>query len=309
MHKISGTYCASLTPVNEDYSINKKLFLSHCQNLLSQNIDGLAIFGTTGEANSFNVDEKIEALQFLIENNINVKDLIPGTGQCSIQDTVRLTKTCSSLNVKAVLVLPPFYYKNVTDEGIINYFRRVVEEVNDNNLKYILYNIPKVSGVSISFDMIEKLIRLFPNNIVGMKDSSDDLDNMLKVTKYFNNFSLFSGSDSLALKVCKHGGAGAITATANISGKLLSFIVKNCHNNLEIENFDLLQDLQERIRETLFSHEQISALKAYLSIQEKNDEWNRVNPPLQKILNPSSHKTIIGLIQLLKTMDELIPPS
>jgi len=309
MHKISGTYCASLTPVNEDCSINKKLYLSHCQNLLNQKLDGLAVFGTTGEANSFNVDEKIEALQFLIENNIDAKNLLPGTGQCSIKDTVRLTKICSSLNVKAVLVLPPFYYKNVTDEGVINYFRRVVEEVNDNNLKYILYNIPKVSGVSISFDMIEKLIKLFPNNIVGMKDSSGDLDNMLKIIKYFNNFSLFSGSDSLALRVCKHGGAGAITATANISGKLLSFIVNNCHKKSEIENFNLFQDLQVKIRETLFTHEQISALKAYLSIQEKNEGWNRVNPPLQKISNPSSHKTIIGLIQLLKKMDELIPSS
>jgi 4-hydroxy-tetrahydrodipicolinate synthase len=307
MYKIKGVFGAALTPINSDYSINYKLFHSHCQWLLTQGLDGLGIFGTTGEANAFNVEEKINALQFLIDNHINPNHLMPGTGQCSVTDTVRFTKKCAELKVRAVLVLPAFFYKGVTDEGVIEYYKRVVEEVGDNNLHYVLYHIPQTSGVNISFDVIEKLLKLYPNNIVGMKDSSGNLDNMLKITKFFNEFSLFSGSDSLALKVCKRGGAGAITATSNISGKLLSFIVTNHKEESSIDNFQELQLLQVKIREMLFTHEPVSALKAILSVKQDNQEWNRVNPPLCRIENPQSNKTIIGLIELLRKMDELVP--
>ena len=307
MHKIHGTYCAALTPLNTDYSINKELFLEHCSNLLSQGLDGLAIFGTTGEGNSFNVNEKIEAVNYLIDNNIGADKLIPGTGQCSIKDAVIYSKAIAKLKVKTVLVLPAFYYKNVSNEGVVEFYKRVIEEVGESDLKYILYNIPQVSGVSIGFEVIEQLIKLFPNNVVGMKESSGNLDNMLKITKYFNNFSLFSGSDSLALKVCRSGGAGAITATSNISGKLLSYIVNNYKKESSIENFQSLQKLQVQIRETALTHEPISALKAFLSVKNNEEEWNRINPPLTVISNPSSHKTVISLLTLIKKMEELLP--
>ena len=309
MHKINGVFSAALTPINENYTINLSSYLSHCQWLLKQNLSGLGIFGTTGEANAFNVAEKIQALEFLIDNNIASNQLMPGTGQCSVSDTVRFTKKCSALKVRAVLVIPAFFYKGVSDEGVIEYYKRVIEEVGDNNLQYVLYHIPQTSGVPITFDIIEKLIKLYPNNVVGMKDSSGDLDNMLKITKFFNGFSLFSGSDSLALKVCKHGGAGAITATSNISGKLLSFIINNYKDESSIENFQELQILQEKIRQTLFTHEPVSALKAFMSVKYSKNEWNRVNPPLHKINNPENHKTVIGLMHLIKKMDELVPAS
>ena len=307
MHKIHGTYCAALTPLNTDYSINKELFLEHCNNLLSEGLEGLGIFGTTGEGNSFNVNEKIEAVNYLIDNNIGADKLIPGTGLCSVSDTVLYSKVIAKLKVKAVLVLPAFYYKNVSNEGVVAFYKRVIEEVGESDLKYILYNIPQVSGVSIGLEVIEQLIKLFPNNVVGMKESSGNLDNMLKITKYFNNFSLFSGSDSLALKVCRSGGAGAITATSNISGKLLSYIVNNYKKESSIENFQSLQKLQVQIRETALTHEPISALKAFLSVKNNEEEWNRINPPLTVISNPSSHKTVISLLTLIKKMEELLP--
>ena len=306
MKKILGTYCAALTPLSTDYTINKELFFEHCNNLLLDGLDGLAIFGTTGEGNSFSVQEKIEAGNYLINNNISPDKLVPGTGLCSIRDTVIYSKAIAKLKVKAVLILPAFYYKNVSNEGVIEFYKRVVEEVGDSDLKYILYNIPQVSGVSISFEVIEQLIKLFPNNVVGMKESSGNLDNMLKITKYFNDFSLFSGSDSLALKVCKRGGAGAITATSNISGKLLCYIINNYKKELEIENFQLLQKLQEQIRETSLTHEPISTLKAFLSVKSNNENWNRANPPLIKISHPKDHKTVISLIELVKKMDVLL---
>ena len=306
MHKIKGVFSAALTPINQDYSINFQLFLSHCQWLLTQGLDGLAVFGTTGEANSFTVEEKIEVMQFL-SNNIKSEFLIPGSGQCSIKDTVRLTKEFAKLKTKAILILPPFFYKNISDDGLINFYRNVIENVAESDLKYILYHIPQVSGVSFSFKIIENLIKLYPENIIGMKDSSGDIDNMLKIIKYFDKFSLFSGSDSLALKVRKHGGAGAITATSNICAKLLSFIVKNYKNDQQIQEFKFLQDLLVQIRLTTFREEPISALKGVLSLTSNNESWNNVVPPLKKIISPEKNKNILQLIDLVKKIDKNLP--
>ena len=306
MHKITGTFPAVLTPVNENFSINKNLFLNHCQNLLKEGVDGLAVFGTTGEANSFTVEEKIEVMQFL-SNNIKSEFLIPGSGQCSIKDTVRLTKEFAKLKTKAILILPPFFYKNISDDGLINFYRNVIENVAESDLKYILYHIPQVSGVSFSFKIIENLIKLYPENIIGMKDSSGDIDNMLKIIKYFDKFSLFSGSDSLALKVRKHGGAGAITATSNICAKLLSFIVKNYKNDQQIQEFKFLQDLLVQIRLTTFREEPIRTLKGYLSLINNNENWNNVVPPLKKIISPEKNKNILQLIDLVKKIDKNLP--
>ena len=240
MHKISGVYSAALTPINEDLTINRDLYLRHCQYLMKQGHDGLAIFGTTGEANSFSIKEKCLSIDFLIANRIDPKVLIPGTGSSSVKDSILMTKHADEHGVKGVLLLPPFYYKNVSDEGIIKYYQNIIETVGSDSLKYILYNIPQVSGVEINFNIIENLLKLYPDNVVGIKDSSGDIEGMLKTIKYFDNLALFCGHDSLALKVCKRGGAGAITAGTNIAGKLLSFIIHNYKRENEIENFSLL---------------------------------------------------------------------
>ena len=306
MYKISGTYCASLTPFKEDYSINKRLLLEHCSNLLSQQIDGIAIFGTTGESNSLSIEEKLDAINFLIDNKIEPKKLLPGTGLNSIKDTVFFTKAVAKMKVRGVLVLPPFYYKNVNSEGLISYYTRVVEEVGEKNLHYLLYHFPQMSSVSIDLNVIEKLLSKYPDNIVGIKDSSGDSDNMLKMIKYFKDFAVFSGSDSLALKAVRSGGAGAITAVSNISGQLLNFIIKNWKEESSISNFSELQNLQEEIRSTVFNHQPISVLKAFLSIKDNNPEWNRLLPPLTLLHEPSNNTTIISLLELTKKMNLLL---
>ena len=309
MHNISGVYSAALTPINKDLTINKDLYLRHCQYLMKQGHDGLAIFGTTGEANSFSIKEKCESIDFLIKNKIDPKILIPGTGSTSVDDSIVMTKHAVQHNVKAVLVLPPFYYKNVTDEGVINYYRKIIEDVGANNFFYILYNIPQSSGVSLNFNIIENLLKLYPKNVVGIKDSSGDTDHMLKTIKYFNNLALFCGHDGLALRVCKRGGAGAITAGTNIAGKLLSYIIHNHKREEEINNFSTLQTLMEQIRETLTTSEPISTMKAYFSMVDNISEWNLVMPPLKKIEDPSTHKTVIGLKELISKIDSLISSS
>ena len=309
MHKINGIYSAALTPINDDLSINKNLYLEHCQYLMKQGHDGLAIFGTTGEANSFSIKEKCDTIDFLLSNNLDSNLLIPGTGSSSVEDAIQLTKFAEKNKSRAVLLLPPFYYKNVSDEGIINYFRKIIETVGSSDFHYLLYNIPQTTSVVLNFNIIETLLKLYPNNIVGIKDSSGNIDSMLKTVKYFQDLALFCGHDSLVLKVCKRGGAGAITAGTNIAGRLLSFIINNINKEKEIEDFNSYQALLEKIRETITLEETISVMKAYFSIINKNADWNKVMPPLKSLDNPSNNKTIIRLIELTNKMDELIPSS
>jgi len=306
MHKINGVYSAALTPINEDLSINKKLYLEHCQYLMKQGHDGLAIFGTTGEANSFSIKEKCKAIDFLLSNNIDPQLLIPGTGSSSVEDAIQLTKFAEKHKTRAVLLQPPFYYKNVSDEGILNYFRKIIESVGSSDFHYLLYNIPQTTSVEINFNIIETLLKLYPNNIVGIKDSSGNTDSMLKTVKYFENLALFCGHDSLALHICKRGGAGAITAGTNISGKLLSFIINNKNKDKEIKGFNNYQTLLEQIRETITSEEPISVMKAYFSVINDIPEWNNLMPPLKSLDQPSKNKTIIRLIELTTKMNELI---
>ena len=309
MHKINGIYSAALTPINDDLSINKNLYLEHCQYLMKQGHEGLAIFGTTGEANSFSIKEKCDTIDFLLSNNLDSNLLIPGTGSSSVEDAIQLTKFAEKNKSRAVLLLPPFYYKNVSDEGIINYFRKIIETVGSSDFHYLLYNIPQTTSVVLNFNIIETLLKLYPNNIVGIKDSSGNIDSMLKTVKYFQDLALFCGHDSLVLKVCKRGGAGAITAGTNIAGRLLSFIINNINKEKEIEDFNSYQALLEQIRETITLEEPISVMKAYFSIINKNPDWNKVMPPLKSLDNPSNSKTIIRLIELTNKMDELIPSS
>ena len=306
MHKISGVFSAALTPVKNDLSINKDLYLRHCQYLMRQGHDGLGIFGTTGEASSFSVKERKESLEFLLLNKIDPKVLIPGTGSSSINEAIDMTKHAVNYKVKAILLLPPFYYKNVSDEGLINYYRHVIEKVGDNEMQYILYHIPQYSYAPISFKMIEILLKLYPNNIVALKDSSGDGDRMMKIIKYFNDFAVFCGHDSLALNIVKRGGAGAITAGTNICGKLLCFILKNYNRENEIKNFQELQKLLQQIRQVITTHEPISLMKAYFSITDNIPEWNNVLPPLKKINDPQNHKLVLILKELIKKIDLLI---
>ncbi len=309
MHKISGVFSAALTPIKNDLSINKDLYLRHCQYLMRQGHDGLAIFGTTGESNSLSIKEKKNTLEFLLSNKIDPNILIPGTGSSSLNDAIEMTKHAANYKVKAILLLPPYYYKNISDEGVINFYRHVIENVAEKNMMYILYHIPQNTLVPISFKTIEVLLKLYPNNVVGLKDSSGDSDRMMRIIKYFDNFSVFCGHDTLALNVVKRGGAGAITAGTNVCGKLLNFILKNYKKENEIKNFHDLQKLLEKIRQVIDSHQPISLMKAYFSIVDNISEWNNVLPPLQKIKDPKNHKLVLILKELVKKIDPLISNS
>ena len=303
--KLSGTYGASLTPLNKDFSINHEVFFDHCNKLLDDGADGIAIFGTTGESNLLSVEAKMEAAQSLIDRGLSPYKLMPGTGLASMDESIKLSIYMKNLQIPYALMLPSFYYNNPSDQGVVDYYSNIVESINDKKFKVLLYHIPQVSGVSININIIEKLIRKYPDNIVGIKDSSNDLNNMIETVRNFPDFCVFSGSDSLALPLMQKSGAGAITATANVSVSLLSFIVKNANDKSKNKILEEAHILQDKIRKVVFSQEQISFMKAIMKITSQNDVWENIMPPLIALKEIKNNKNIQESLKLLDQMHKL----
>ncbi|MBI29445.1 MAG: 4-hydroxy-tetrahydrodipicolinate synthase [Alphaproteobacteria bacterium MarineAlpha5_Bin11] len=303
--KISGTFCAALTPLNKDFSINHEVYFEHCKRMLLHGSDGIAIFGSTGEANLLSLDSKMEAMQSLVDRGFNPSKLLPGTGMSSMNESIKLSNLAVKLQMAGALILPSYYYNNPADQGVIDYYTNIIESVNDEKFKILLYHIPQISGVPIKQNIIEALVKKYPDNIVGIKDSSNDLENMINTIKNFPDFCVFSGSDSLALPVMQGGGAGAITATANISVKLLSFIVKFAKNSDRSQELKKAHILQDSIRKIVFSQEQISFMKAIMRINTKDSIWENIMPPLVSLNDFNNNNNIKKIQELLIEMNDL----
>src|SRR2546423_9069518 len=209
--RIRGVLAPVVTPFRADGSPDKERFIAHCQWLLAQNC-GLAVFGTTSEANSLAFEERSTLLDGLVATGVDMSRLIVGTGCCSLTETVKLTSQAVRHGCAGVLMLPPFYYKGVSEDGLYRYFSVIVQRVGDERLKIYLYHIPPVAVVGITADLVERLPDSYPNTIAGMKDSSGDWNN----TKIFldtfakTGFDVFVGSESFLLANMRNGGAGTI---------------------------------------------------------------------------------------------------
>src|SRR6184192_1287380 len=216
--RIRGVLAPVVTPFKADLSPDCERFIRHCLWLLSQDC-GLAVFGTNSEANSMAAEERSTLLDAVVAAGIDPSRMMPGTGCCSIAETVELTMHAVRHGCAGVLMLPPFYYKDVSEEGLYRYFSEVVQRVGDTRLKIYLYHIPPVAIVGITPKLVERLLKAYPSAIAGMKDSSGDWNN----TKIFldafadNGFDVFVGSESFLLANMRSGGAGTISATANVN--------------------------------------------------------------------------------------------
>src|SRR5882724_6165197 len=233
--RIRGVLAPVVTPFKVDFSPDRERFIRHCQWLLSQNC-GLAPFGTTSEANSMSTDERISLLEVLIAAGIDPSRMMPGTGCCSIVDTVELTAHAVKHGCAGVLMLPPFYYKDVSEEGLYRYFSEVVQRVGDARLRIYLYHIPPVAIVGITPKLVERLLKVYPNAIAGMKDSSGDWNNTKTFLEAFAGsarpgragFDVFVGSESFLLANMRNGGAGTISATANVNPAAIHELYQKC---------------------------------------------------------------------------------
>ena len=233
----AGVLSPVLTPFREDLSPDPERFVAHCRWLLEQGVNGLAVFGTTSEANSLSVGERMQLLDAVIESGISPKLLLPGTGCCSLTDTVQLTGHAVENGCGGVLLLPPFYYKAVNEDGLFAHISEVIQRTADDSLRIYLYHFPGIAVVGYSLDLIERLLKAYPSVVVGLKDSSGDWGNTEAILKGFPDLDVFPGSEVFLLQGLRAGGAGCITATANVNAAA----IRNLYDHWQMSQAESLQ--------------------------------------------------------------------
>ena len=241
----------------------------------------LAIFGTNSEGNSLSEEERTDLLEGLIDAGIDPTRMMPGTGCCSLSETVRLTSRAVSLGCAGVLLLPPFYYKGVTDEGLYRSISETIERVGDARLRVYLYHIPPVSQVGISLGLIERLLKAYPNAIAGMKDSSGDWNNTKAALDRFSKagFDVFVGSETFLLANMRNGGIGAISATANVNPAKIAALYREWSSS----DADAMQGRLDTVRKIFAKYPMIAAMKRAVAQWTGDEDWSRVRPPLVEI--------------------------
>jgi 4-hydroxy-tetrahydrodipicolinate synthase len=289
-HRIEGVLSPVVTPFTADYSPDAGRFVRHCRWLLRSGCSGLAVFGTNSEANSMSVPEKLKLLEALVAGGVPASALMPGTGHCALSDSVEMTRAAVKLGCAGVLMLPPFYYKGVPDEGLYRNFAEVIERVGDERLQLYLYHIPPVSQIPISLALIERLLSKYPGIVAGVKDSSGDWSNTKAMLDNFakGGFDVFAGSEEFLLANMRGGGKGCITATGNINPGAID----NLYRNWRSPDADRLQAAITATRKIVQKHPMISALKNSIAHFGNDPQWKKVRPPLVE-LNAAQEEQLI----------------
>jgi 4-hydroxy-tetrahydrodipicolinate synthase len=275
--RITGVLSPVVTPFTADLAPDAERFVRQCRWLLSQNV-GLAVFGTNSEANSLSVDEKVELLDRLVAAGLDPARMMPGTGHCALPDSVRLTAHAVKAGCGGVLMLPPFYYKGVSDEGLFRGFAEVIERVGDARLHVYVYHIPPVSQVPITLALIERLLKAYPGTVAGVKDSSGDWSNTKAMLDAFaaSGFDVFAGSETFLLANMRGGGKGCISATANVNPGPIARLYATWQG----ADADAQQARLDEIRGTFQKFPMIPALKAAIAHYAADPAWATVRPPL-----------------------------
>ena len=284
MSLIKGIYAASISVLNDNLTLNVSKTISHAEKLIDEGCHGVAMFGSTGQAQLIPVSEKIELLSDLSKSKYNEKYII-GTGLNSLGETINLMKVSSSLGFKKFLIMPPAFYKFGDDE-VINYYSKIIEKIPDSEI--ILYNFGKLCGYTFSLECVMELVKKFPKQIIGVKDSSYNLYENLKL----NNFSVLPGSESKLLRGLEIGCSGIITATCNVSSTLARKVYDDFFNRKQQTINQKLCD----VRNTFEKYNLISGLHAYYSINDPI--YKNILPPLS-ILNSTDKKELINNLEKL----------
>jgi len=293
--RIRGVLSPVVTPFGKDLSPDPERFINQCRWLLTQNC-GLAVFGTNSEANSLSINERIALLDALLAADIDPARMMPGTGCCALTDTVRLTEHAVKAGCAGVLMLPPFYYKDVTEEGLYRTYSEIVERVGDARLRVYLYHIPPVAVVGITPGLVERLLKKYPQQIAGMKDSSGDWNNTKTFLDAFakSGFDIFPGSESFLLAGLRNGGAGCISATANVNPAAIDKLYREWKKS----DADLQQEALNVVRKTTGQYVMIPALKAVVAHWSNDPQWATVRPPLTELTAAQAKAVIDGLKKL-----------
>ncbi len=299
-NQLAGILAPVVTPFDADFRPDAERLVAHCRWLLERDV-GLSPFGSSSEGNSLSVDEKIDLLEKLVEAGLPPARMMPGTGCCSLTDSIRLTRRAVELGCAGVLMLPPFFYKGLSDDDLYGYFAEVIGTIGDPNLRIYLYHIPQLSYVPITLTLIEKLLKDFPESIAGMKDSSGDWDNMRAVLKNFqpDGFDLFSGMDDPLLAALRGGGRGAILGSANFNPRQSVGL----YRDPDADDAEARQQGLSAVWAVIQSYPLFPAMKAATAAVMGDAEWRRPRPPLTALDDATCDEMILKLREAGLEMD------
>ena len=285
MSKIKGIYAASLSLLNENLALNIDKTIRHSENLIENGCHGVAIFGSTGQSQLISISEKIQLINQLSKSKYKEKYLL-GSGLNSLSETINFMKISTSLNFKNFLIMPPAYYK-YGDEEVINYYSRIIEEIN--NCRIILYNFEKLCGYKFTKKCVEELVKKFPEQIIGVKDSSYNLFENLKI----NNFAVFPGSETKLLKGLEIGCSGIISATCNVTSHLARKVYDDFFNRKSQSVNEKLCD----VRKVFDKYNLISGLHTFMS---KKDKIYENILPILSLLSKNDKKKLFEDLEKLE---------
>ncbi len=278
--RLQGVLSPVVTPFDRDLRPDGQRLAEHCRWLVDSGC-GLAVFGTNSEANSMSLAEKRALLDTLLESGLPPSRMMPGTGCCAYTESIELTRHAVGAGCAGVLMLPPFYYKGVSDEGLFRNYARIIEGVGDDRLRIYLYHIPPVAQVGITLTLIERLLKAFPGTIAGIKDSSGDWNNTKAMLERFQpqGFDVFAGSETFLLATLRAGGAGCITATGNVNPGGIAKLAANW----QTPEADEMQAGLDAVRKVFAQFPMIPAMKAATAHYSGHPEWALVRPPLVEL--------------------------
>lgn len=272
----SGVLVPALTPFGRDLNPDIDKFVTFCKWLLAEGANGLAVFGTTSEANSLSLAERKMLLEALVESGVSPARLMPGTGMSSLPESVELTAHAVSLGCRGVLMLPPFYYKNPSDDGLFASYSEVIQRVGDARLRIYLYHFPAMSAVPLGLELVGRLVKAYPDTVVGLKDSSGSWDNTSALIREFPGFAVFPGTEALLLDGLKAGGAGCISATANVNVRAIRAVIDAFPGS----GAEGLNGPVVGARKAIQQYPTVAGLKSLLAHYRGDESWNIVRPPL-----------------------------
>lgn len=292
----AGVLVPVLTPFTRGGEPDAGRFVAFCRWLLDQGADGLAIFGTTSEANSMSARERMELLDRLVAAGIPPARLMPGAGACSISEAATLIRHAVGHGCGGVLMLPPFYYKGMSDDGLFAFFAGVIERVGSAAAKIYLYHIPPQTVLGLSVELVGRLIKAYPNTVVGLKDSSGDWNNTVALLDAYagSGFAVFPGSEVFLLDGLRKGAAGCITATGNVNVPG----IRKVYENWRTPDADALQAEITLARKTIQAYPMVPALKRIVAHFHRDPDWAAVRPPMTPLPEAQARALLADLAKI-----------
>jgi 4-hydroxy-tetrahydrodipicolinate synthase len=296
----AGVLVPVLTPFTPAGEPDAGRFVAFCRWLLDEGADGLAIFGTTSEANSMAAGERMALLDRLIAAGVPASRLMPGTGACSITEAATLIRHAVAHGCGGVLMLPPFYYKGMTDNGVYDFISAVIDKVGSAALKMYLYHIPPQTMIPFGVELVGRLINAYPNTVVGLKDSSGDWANTKALLDAYPGFGIFPGSEVFLLDGLRNGGVGCITASGNVNVPG----IRKVYDNWRTPQADRLQADITLVRMTIQKYPMVPALKRIVAHFHDDPDWAEVRPPMERLTDAQSAALLADLEKIGYSLGE-----